>query len=254
MSRSNSSSTAKSLPTDKFYSNTYHFDPEKMCYCPSGKMFGQCCGTTSSLRAMPSNLHVFNHFISKADCLRMIRYADKQRRSWLEIIDSEKSTEKMRVMRRDPARVTQSVDMGKKQAVIEDWFRRACLEKFGGHSVAEWFEKPQVLRYAPGGKYAIHSDSEHFDFEARRFYRFIDRDFSMLIYLNDEYEGGELNFPWLNYRYRPQAGDLVIFPSNHIFSHESLPITRGIKYALVSWGAFLNSPRVSRPRMAMPLR
>jgi predicted 2-oxoglutarate/Fe(II)-dependent dioxygenase YbiX len=158
------------------------------------------------------------------------------------------------VMRRDPSRVTQSVDMGKKQELVEAWFKRACLEKFGNSAVAEWFEKPQMLRYGPAGKYGLHADAEHFDFEQNRFYRFLDRDFSMLIYLNDEYEGGELNFPWLNYRYKPKAGDLVIFPSNHIFSHESLPITRGNKYALVSWGAFRHSPRISRPRHIINLQ
>lgn len=242
------------LKPDKAYVNTYHFDQLKPCYCASGKLFGQCCGSTAPDRSAPSNLHVFNDFIARADCLRMIRFADKQKRAWLEVVDSAKSTDKVRVMRRDPSRVTQSIDMGKKQELVEEWFKRACLEKFGGASVAEWFEKPQVLRYAPGGKYGLHADAEHFDFTQNRFYRFLDRDFSMLIYLNDEYEGGELNFPWLNYRYKPKAGDLVIFPSNHIFSHESLPITRGNKYALVTWGAFANSPRVSRPRHIIGLR
>ena len=110
-----------------------------------------------------------------------------------------------------------------------------------------------MLRYGTGGKYGIHSDADDYCHEARQPYRFIDRDFSMLIYLNDEYEGGELFFKGLNYRYQPKQGDLVIFPSNHVFSHESLPIERGNKYALVSWGAFPGTPRIAQPRRIVPL-
>lgn len=112
----------------------------------------------------------------------------------------------------------------------------------------------QLLHFSPGGKYDIHSDAEHFCTQSKQFYRFIDRDFSMLIYLNDNYEGGGLYFPGLDYLFQPQAGDLVIFPSNHIFTHQSLPVTKGTKHALVTWGAVTGSARVSRPQSIIPVR
>jgi len=233
------------------YVPTFHFDLNKPCYCLSGQRFGQCCANSEKLGRTPRSINVINNFISPSDCKRFLRYAEKQKRAWLTVVNSESGGK--REYRRDPGRVTQQVAMGKRQALANEWIRKACHEILGKRiqQPMEWFEMPHLLRYGPQGKYTVHSDAEHFDLKARRFYRFLDRDVSMLIYLNDDYEGGELNFPWLNYRYRPVAGDLVFFPSNHVFSHESLPIQSGTKYALVSWGAVKGSARVAAPKGRM---
>ncbi|MFT7184695.1 MAG: putative 2-oxoglutarate/Fe(II)-dependent dioxygenase YbiX [Pseudohongiellaceae bacterium] len=232
----------------KYYVPSFHFDMAKSCYCHSGKLFGSCCGSPNIVRERPNSIHVINNFISQKECKRLIRFAEKQKRSWLSVVDPNKSQARKTVHKRDPSRVTQHVSLGKKQPLVNKWMQTACLENISALTKTLWFEPSQLLRYGPGGKYAVHSDAEHYDFDAQRFYRFIDRDFSILIYLNDDFEGGELKFPWLNYQYRPVAGDLVFFPSNHLFSHESMPIISGNKYALVSWGAFQGSPRVKQPR------
>ncbi len=235
------------------YVPTFHFDKNKPCYCHSGRLFGQCCANSAETGRAPRSIHVINDFLSPADCKRFLRFAEKQKRSWLTVVDSIKGGK--RTYKRDPGRVTQHVALGKRQAMANEWIYKACREKLGLHiqQPAEWFEAPHLLRYGPDGKYTLHSDAEHFDIKHKRFYRFIDRDFSMLIYLNDDYEGGELSFPWLQYQYRPKAGDLVFFPSNHVFSHESLPIRSGTKYALVSWGALRGTPRVAAPNSQMRL-
>ena len=55
-----------------------------------------------------------------------------------------------------------------------------------------------------------------------------------LFYLNDDYEGGEIEFPRLDgYVHKPKVGDIAIFPSNYIYEHASLPIKSGIKYCVV---------------------
>ena len=36
----------------------------------------------------------------------------------------------------------------------------------------------------------------------------------------DEYGGGELVFPNQNFKFKPDAGDLVLFPSNFLYPHE----------------------------------
>jgi len=57
---------------------------------------------------------------------------------------------------------------------------------------------------------------------------------SAVIYINDDYEGGEIEFPRLNgYVHRPKVGDMAIFPSNYIYEHASLPMKSGIKYCVV---------------------
>jgi hypothetical protein len=59
---------------------------------------------------------------------------------------------------------------------------------------------------------------------------------SAVAYLNDDYEGGELNFPEQDLTIKPAAGSIVIFPSVEPFYHQSMPITSGIKYmAPIFW-------------------
>lgn len=57
---------------------------------------------------------------------------------------------------------------------------------------------------------------------------------SAVIYINDDYEGGDLKFPRLdNLVYKPKAGDIAVFPSNYIYEHASLPMESGTKYCVV---------------------
>ena len=52
-------------------------------------------------------------------------------------------------------------------------------------------------------------------------------DISILIYLNDDYTGGEIYFNDLNLKIKPTAGSILIFTCNHL--HESLRIESGNK-------------------------
>jgi hypothetical protein len=57
---------------------------------------------------------------------------------------------------------------------------------------------------------------------------------SAVIYINDDYEGGDLKFPRLDgLVYKPKAGDIAVFPSNYIYEHASLPMESGTKYCVV---------------------
>jgi hypothetical protein len=57
---------------------------------------------------------------------------------------------------------------------------------------------------------------------------------SAVVYINDDYEGGDLKFPRLdNLVYKPKVGDIVLCPSNYIYEHASLPIQSGTKYCVV---------------------
>lgn len=57
---------------------------------------------------------------------------------------------------------------------------------------------------------------------------------SAVIYINDDYIGGDLKFPRLdNLVYKPRVGDIAVFPSNYIYEHASLPMESGTKYCVV---------------------
>lgn len=54
----------------------------------------------------------------------------------------------------------------------------------------------------------------------------------MVIYLNDNYEGGEIHYPEQQLSIKPKARSLVIHPATHPYDHGVLPVIRGSRYAL----------------------
>lgn len=57
------------------------------------------------------------------------------------------------------------------------------------------------------------------------------RDISSVLYLNDTYTGGEIEFPNLSIKMKPKAATLIAFPStDEIFLHHVLEITSGRKW------------------------
>jgi hypothetical protein len=44
-------------------------------------------------------------------------------------------------------------------------------------------------------------------------------DYASVVYLTDEYEGGEFFFNYLDYKVKPSAGDVITFPANHFYTH-----------------------------------
>ena len=103
---------------------------------------------------------------------------------------------------------------------------KECLNHYQSmyNIVMDYMEAINYVRYEPGQHFAVHADSG-FSYNCT---------VSSVMYLNDNYEGGELWFPFLDLTYTPVAGDIVIFPSTYIYAHASKPITSGIKYSAVT--------------------
>jgi predicted 2-oxoglutarate/Fe(II)-dependent dioxygenase YbiX len=86
-------------------------------------------------------------------------------------------------------------------------------------------EDYQLLKYTGGEEYKAHYDG-HTE---------IGRTVSAIVYLNDDYEGGEIEFVNFKVKIKPKPGMLILFPSNFAYSHIAYPVTKGTKYALVTW-------------------
>jgi hypothetical protein len=52
--------------------------------------------------------------------------------------------------------------------------------------------------------------------------------------LNDDYEGGEF-IMFKDKKYKFNAGDIIIFPSNFLYPHRVEEVTKGTRYTYVSW-------------------
>jgi hypothetical protein len=51
--------------------------------------------------------------------------------------------------------------------------------------------------------------------------------YAAVLYLNDDYNGGELFFPEFGFDTRPEPGSLVVFPSGKLYEHGVRPVKEG---------------------------
>jgi prolyl 4-hydroxylase len=109
---------------------------------------------------------------------------------------------------------------------------------------SQLLETTQLLHYAPGQQFLPHYD--FFDPQkpglAAHVEKFGQRIATILIYLNDDYEGGETDFPRLEYRFKGRTGDALLFanvdPSNapdYRTLHAGLAPLNGEKWLLSQW-------------------
>ena len=88
----------------------------------------------------------------------------------------------------------------------------------------------------PGGHHIAHADNRTLDGKPNHTPQ---RSFSAIVYLNNEFMGGELDFPDRGEQIEPHAGLMVAFPSDYV--HQVLPVTAGKRYSLNLW--FTQDPK-----------
>jgi hypothetical protein len=88
-----------------------------------------------------------------------------------------------------------------------------------------WHENYNMLRYRSGEEYKAHYDGDTSS----------GRSLSAIVYLNNNYEGGHVEFTNFGVKIKPEPGMLLLFPSNYAYSHTAHPVTDGTKYAIVTW-------------------
>lgn len=197
-------------------------------------------------RNVPDGIMLIHNYLEKPLCDVLTRYADSQVFTKLNVVDHHASSKgKVKTMASE-GRVTDHVDIdgmaGEVLSIMNDVY---CNRLSPFYKVNfEWYERPQILRYSEGGKYNQHADADHWLPDTKTWVRTQDRDYSVLLYLNEEYEGGELHFPNQNFKFKPKAGMLAAFPSGHKYLHAALPTLSGLRYVIVSWAAILGTPRV----------
>ena len=224
------------------------------CFCGSGRFFKACCGSREGRRPPPYGVFVVENYIDRDKAEQLLTIARNCEEERLKVISAESSPENI-ILVEDERRVSNRIILGSHQSTINRLIREAYLElteRFIGEPLA-WFETPQILHYSPGGFYIKHADSENMDPETGCWHKAIDRDLSLLIYLNDDYVGGELFFEKFNYTLKPKAGMAVMFPSDNRYMHEAQTLFEGERYAIVSWAAVKSTSKIKQqPPQAAP--
>ncbi|HZG10293.1 MAG TPA: 2OG-Fe(II) oxygenase [Allosphingosinicella sp.] len=169
----------------------------------------------------------FRGLFSAAECRYLVEAAAPMLEPAL-IVDVKTGTQK-----RDPVRISDGCGF---TWPLENPAVHALNRRIAAASgtAAEQGEPLQILRYAVGGEYKPHYDSIP-GFANQRV-------LTMLVWLNEEYEGGETWFPEPKLALKGQAGDAVLFRNagedgrrDPLSAHAGLPVTAGEKLIASRW-------------------
>ena len=122
-----------------------------------------------------------------------------------------------------------SEDSLKLQGIWQDCYDRQKLavedycKRFNINNLRYW-EAFNYIKYEPGQHFMEHHD-HGFSYNCT---------VSLVAYINDDFEGGELFFRLQGITYKPKAGDVVLFPSNFMYPHQAKVVHSGTKYSLVT--------------------
>ena len=97
-----------------------------------------------------------------------------------------------------------------------DVFPEAHIEQDSGY---------ELLRYQTGQFYKQHTDS----------FKLHPRAVSCSFALNDDYDGGEWGFWNQKSVLKVKKGSVIMFPSNFMYPHEIMPVTKGTRYSIITW-------------------
>jgi predicted 2-oxoglutarate/Fe(II)-dependent dioxygenase YbiX len=103
-----------------------------------------------------------------------------------------------------------------------------CIQEYNAkfpHCKIEEDSGYELLKYHEGCFYIEHTDS----FKGRP------RAVSCSFILNDDFEGGEFAFFNRELKYKLEKGDALMFPSNFMYPHEVMPVTKGARYSIITW-------------------
>ena len=91
-----------------------------------------------------------------------------------------------------------------------------------------WRESIQVLEYQPGQKYIFHHDAA----TDKKLIEY-ERKISVILYLNEGFEGGGTEF--IHAALKPKPGYAIMFPSNWCYPHAGQEVISGKKRIAVTW-------------------
>jgi hypothetical protein len=183
-------------------------------------------------------IRVFEGFASAAECDWLIALArDRLNPAWV----WDPATGEGRP---DPNRTNRALELefGQMDVVVQVVRARIAA---ASNLPLPVFETPQVMRYAVGEEFR-----PHFDFldpahagHGPQLAQFGQRIATFLIYLNDDFDGGETVFPRAGISHRGRKGDALLFANvdaatrapDPLTLHAGLPPTRGEKWIFSQW-------------------
>jgi prolyl 4-hydroxylase len=196
----------------------------------------------------PPILALYDNYVSKSDCKEIISFGEKLVRPSPVGFDNDSD---------DSVRSSWQAWINPEEYPVISRLQDRICALIGYPSTHN--EQFQLVRYKQNQQYKHHLDScnphagdyEHCKNDARISGGF--RQYTFLIYLNGDFEGGETDFPMINKKVKPAEGRAVLFrnilpgtnDSDPLSLHAGLPVRSGTKWAINVW--IRNGPY--RPKM-----
>lgn len=170
--------------------------------------------------------YIQNNFISGSECDQIVKYTKDN----LDLFDND----------------TQSVDFWSKRVINYGSIPDPILQqhiihisRLVGSVLSEITginplvpDTLQIVRWMPGYELFPHADKEESNGNPHPFPW---RDFASVIYLNDDFEGGEIHWPNKGKEWKPVKGSLALFPGTLEFLHGVRNVPEGVRYTIPSF-------------------
>ncbi len=209
---------------------TKHWSGALLMASPSGQADAELTRATDDESLAMSayqqeHVRVYNEFFSADECAFIIRYAEAHAlfaRSQIELSDSQGQT--------SDTRTSYSASLkDRNEPVFQAIYERvAQVLQVNTNQI----ENLQCVRYGVDQQFKPHFDSGPTNHRLH----------TLLVYLNDDFRGGETFFPELNRSVQPKRGSALYFLNRDDYNsvvlysaHAGLPITEGQKYACNIW-------------------
>lgn len=175
---------------------------------------------------------VFDNIMTHALCDAILEEFNNEEEWQMAVVDNGRTDNKVRN--------TETIGISHSYTIEKNLKVRQKLDKYvfasAGLAIKKYNEKfplcmieqdsgYELLRYKEGQFYLEHTDS----FKRRP------RAVSCSFALNDDYEGGEWGFFHRELVLKAPKGSAVLFPSNFMYPHEIMPVTKGTRYSIVTW-------------------
>ncbi len=162
----------------------------------------------------------YNKILSEKFCSKCIEYADKVCTERLSTLDNNK--EYRRVFGKHLSKKTISERIYFKLVYDEVFSFYQQYKIVFPQVAATKLTQVDFLKYAPGGQYLFHTDDMNSS----------PRALSIIMNLNEDYEGGEFRFFNGQIKESFKTGDAMIFPAEPIWIHGTDPVTKGTRYCI----------------------
>ncbi len=191
--------------------------------------------------ASPNNIHIINNFIPESDLQIVCKYLDSYDSFEKSLVSLDGKIETYGYYK-----IASFENADEDVIIIMNSYISKALEKIEyifGDKV--WTTPSLNARVWERGSYQeMHSDSdynigyplstEENNVDAQSIIPNYLQNYNSILYLNDNYDGGELVFPDYEIEIKPKVGDFICFPSNSKYLHRVNKILSGTRYTMAN--------------------